>query len=204
MADPPVYHDPQFPPPFEPRPKIVAAVVWTQCLTAVLLALTAVSFLVVKETVRGGAERLMHHDITGEFDFASSEIDFVVQGAFTTMAGFYVLLAACYALLAGFNSRGAPTARFLTLIMSWTAVGCCLPASLFTRLNRDFFAHRSLVPQDSGGFDLSNEANEWVVAATPQWVNVLDWVTVLLMVGGAFALVSFLSLPAAKHYFRDR
>lgn len=204
MAHPPVYQDPQFPPPFEPRPWAATAAVWLQCLTAVVLVSTAVSFLVVKETVRGGAERIMHHDITGDFGIASGEIDLVVLGGFSMMAGFFVLLAACYALLAVFNSRGAPTARLLTLIMSWAAVGCCMPASFLTRLNHDFFAHRSLMPQDSGGMDYSNGANEWVIAATPQWVNVLDWMAVMLIIGGAFTLISFLNFPAVKHYFRDR
>jgi hypothetical protein len=204
MTIPPVSQDPTSPPAPEPRPGAVAAVVWTQALTAVVLVLTAVGFLVVKETVRGEAERLMHHDITGDFEIASGEIDWVVQGSFTMMAGFYVMLAAGYALLAVFNSRGAPTARLLTFIMSGAALGCCMPASLFTRLNDDFFAHRSLLPQDSGGMDYSDAANEWIVAATPQWVTLLDWLAVLLLVGGAFMLIVLLNLPAAKRYFRDR
>jgi hypothetical protein len=204
MTQPPVDQDPQHPPPFVPRPGAVTAVVWTQCLTAVVLVVTAVGFLVVKETVRGEAERIMHHELSGDFEIASGEIDWAVQGSFSMMAAFYVLLAACYALIAVFTSRGAATARFLTFIMSGTALGCCLPASVFTRLNDEFFAHRSFLPQDRGGMDYSNEANEWVVAATPQWMTILDWLSVVLMVGGAFALITLLNLPAAKHYFRDR
>ncbi|MFG3343296.1 hypothetical protein [Glycomyces sp. NPDC048151] len=201
MAHPPVYEGP---PPFTPRPAAVAAVVWIQCVTAVVLVVSAVGFLVVKGTVRGEAERLMHHDITGDFEIASGEIAWAIEGSFTQAAVFHVVLAAVFAVLAALNAQGAGAARVLTFVMSGVVLGCCLPVGVFTRTNDDFFAHRSLLPQDSGGAEYSNEANEWITAATPQWVTALDWISVLLMAGGALAFLSLLNVPAAKRYFRDQ
>jgi hypothetical protein len=183
------------------RPWQVTAVVWTQYLTAVALVLAAVGLLAVQASVQVEAERLMHRDLTGDFGLAASEIDWAVQGSFGSVAVFYLILAAAYVVMAALNAKGIEAGRILSWVMSGFALACVFPAGLFTRVNHDFFAHRSLLPQDSGGMDYSNNANEWIIEATPGWVTALDWIAVLMVFGCALHIIELLRGPAARWYF---
>jgi len=175
--------------------------VWVQYLTAVALVLAAAGLLAVQGSVQVEAERLMYRDLTGDFELASSEIDWAVQGSFGSVAVFYLLLAAAYIVPAALNGKGIQAGRVLSWVMSGFALACVCPAGMFTRVNHDVFAHRSLLLQDSGGLDYSNNANEWIIEATPDWATTLDWIAVLLVMGGAIPIIELLRGPAARWYF---
>ncbi|GAB4005985.1 hypothetical protein GCM10029992_55400 [Glycomyces albus] len=183
------------------RARTITAVMWTQHLTAASVLLAAIGFLVVKETVHGEAEKLIqdHPDAP----VVSGEIDWAVMASFDAMAVFYVVVAALYATLALLNRKGGETGRILSWYLSGFVLACCLPASLIGRLT-EFGAGRSVIPQDYGGLDYRDLANDLVLRATPDWVTALDWLSVLMLTGGSLLILILLAFRAATERGRTR
>ncbi|WP_025273698.1 hypothetical protein [Haloglycomyces albus] len=186
----------------KPMPGIVSAAVWIQYATAAFLVLSALAFFAVKSSVEEALQEQLPK--SSDFDGMSEAKRQEVMDAiptfmtmfFVVIAAIYIVFAVSYAILAVFNSKGKNPARILSWILSGIALLCCgLPQMLS-------FAMPDSMTGTGENAEFDQVITEEMEAQIPAWLNVIDWVSLLMLTLGSILIIIFLAMPKANDYFR--
>jgi len=198
MAYPPAPQYPQEPqPPSGPRtrPGSVAAVVWTQFLTAALLVVTAIAMFVAQSAVKDVTLEEVRNDPSFEGSgVTADDVGTFITITFAVVAGVYLLFAIFYVILGLLNSKGKRAARVLSWILSGIALLCCGIGGLIGQVGSATYS--------MNGTEYQDEMTQAIEDATPGWVAALDWITLLAFIVGSLLIIILLAVPASNEFFR--
>lgn len=196
MAYPPAPQYPQQPAPGPKiRPTSVTAVVWTQFLTAALLVVTAIAMFAVQSAVKDTVTQEIQKDpALADAGVTASDVSGLITIMFAAIAAVYLVFAVFYLVLGLLNNRGNRPSRILSWILSGIGLLCCGMFGLIGKIGETTYSVNETEYQD--------EMTQAVEAATPSWVNALDWVTLLMFVVGSLIIIILLAVPASNEFFR--
>lgn len=196
MAFPPAPQYPQSPPPApRTRPTSVTAVVWTQILTAVLLVVSGIAmFSVMKAVEDTVTDQLLSDPELAESGLTADNVSQLITFTFALIAGVYVVMAVFYLVLALLVNKGKRPARILSWILSGIGLLCCGIGGVVGQLGS--------MTSNVNGQEYNDEATQAVEEATPGWVNVIDWATLIVLIVGSLLIIILLAVPASNDFFR--
>jgi hypothetical protein len=198
MAYPPAPQYPQQPSPQGPktRPATVTAVVWTQFITAALLVVTAIGMFAVMSSVEDlVVEELLSDPSLQDQGVTADDVGPLITLLFAVVAGVYVLFAIFYLVVGLLNNKGIRAGRILSWILSGIGLLCCGIGGVIGQVSNSMTA-------SVNGTEYQDEMTQAVEDATPGWVTVLDWITLLMFIIGSLAIIILLAMPASNEYFR--
>jgi hypothetical protein len=196
MAYPPAPEYPQQPP-SGPRvkPTSVTAVVWTQFITAALLVITGIGMFAVQSAIQDVVLDEVASDPSLEGSgITADDVSSLVTVTFALVAGVYILFAVFYVILGILNNKGNRAGRILSWILSGIALACCGIGGLIGQVGQATYT--------VNGTEYQDEMTQAVEDATPSWVTVLDWATLLAFIVGSLLIIILLAVPASNEFFR--
>ncbi|GAA2134674.1 DUF2127 domain-containing protein [Glycomyces algeriensis] len=196
MAYPPAPQYPQSPPP-QPRtrPGSVTAVVWTQILTAALLVISGIALFATMSSVEDTVtEQLLSDPELAESGLTVENISQLMTFTFALIAGVYVVMAIFYVVLALLVNKGKRPARILSWILSGIGLLCCGIGGIVGQLGS--------MTTNVNGQEYQDEATQAIEDATPSWVNIVDWLTLIVLIVGSLLIIILLAVPASNEFFR--
>jgi MFS family permease len=197
MAYPPAPQYPQQPPPSGPKakPTSVTAVVWTQFITAALLVVTGIGMFAVQSAVKDvAADEVMSDPSLEGSGITADDVGTLITVMFAAVAAVYLLFAVFYIVLGLLNNKGNRAARILSWILSGIALACCGIGGLISQVGQTAYT--------VNGTEYQDDMTQAVEEATPGWVTVLDWITLLALIVGSLVIIILLAVPASNEFFR--
>lgn len=196
MAYPPAPQYPQSPPPGpKTRPGSVAAVVWTQILTAVLLVASGIALFSVMSSVEDTVtKQLLEDPELADSGLTADNVSSLMTFTFALIAGVYVVMAIFYIILAMLVNKGKRPARILSWILSGIGLLCCGIGGIVGQLGS--------MTTNVNGQEYQDEATQAIEDATPGWVNAIDWATLIVLIVGSLLIIILLAVPASNEFFR--
>ncbi|MCD0446122.1 hypothetical protein LO763_21145 [Glycomyces sp. A-F 0318] len=197
MAYPPAPQYPQQPPPSGPKakPTAVVAVVWTQFITAALLVITGIGMFAVQSAVKDIVlDEVMTDPSLEGSGITVDDVSTLITVTFALVAAVYLLFAVFYIVLGILNNKGSRAARILSWILSGIALACCGIGGLIGQVGQATYT--------VNGTEYQDEMTQAIEDATPGWVTVLDWATLLAFIVGSLVIIVLLAVPASNEFFR--
>ncbi|PRY61891.1 hypothetical protein [Glycomyces artemisiae] len=197
MAYPPAPQYPQQPLPQGPktRPGSVAAVVWTQFITAALLVATGIAMFAVQSAVKDVVSDEIQNDPSlADSGITADDISTIITLTFAVVAGVYLLFAVFYVILGILNNKGNRAGRILSWVLSGIALACCGLGGLIGQVGETTY--------NVNGTEYQDEMTQAVEDATPGWVSALDWATLIVFIVGSLIIIILLAVPASNEFFR--
>jgi hypothetical protein len=166
----------------------------TQAATAVLLVVTAVAMIALRNSIVD----LMTDELRRDPTFTQADIDVVnsvISVVFIVIAVVYVLFAATYGVLAFGNMRGWQATRIISWVFAGIGLACCGLPGLFTQGDYRY-------QFGDTGTELDAEMEELLEEILPSWLGALDIATAAVFVVGSILIIVLLALPKSGAFFR--
>ncbi|HLU28509.1 MAG TPA: hypothetical protein VKZ65_08730, partial [Glycomyces sp.] len=175
----------------------VTIAVWIMFLTAAVLVATAIAQFAVQGTVRDAVESQLRSDpALADAGITVDDVSTIVSIVFVGVAVAYIVFAAFYVVLGLLDNAGKRPARILTWILAGVSLACCGLGGLIGQLGAGATTYTV------NGQEYDDELTQAVEDATPGWVTVLEWISLLLFILGSLAIIILLAMPDSNAFFR--